>query len=73
MEQAMLLVYTLLIAVSVAVLAGVVVAIYASAMIARPLPERMDRTTMLLGNEPTQPRTNPGPASMRHALHRPQV
>jgi hypothetical protein len=47
----MWLVYTLLITVSVTVLTGVAVAIYASAMIARPSPERKDRAAMLRGND----------------------
>lgn len=67
-------IYILLVTVSVPVLAGLIAAIYASAMIARPLPERMHRASMLRGNEPTEPRTDPKPArSMRHALHRPQA
>jgi hypothetical protein len=64
----MWIIYILLVTVSVPVVAGLVLAIYASAMIAKPLPERMHRATMLCGNEPTEPRYIPQPIrSMRHA------
>jgi hypothetical protein len=70
----MWVIYILLVTVSVPVFAVLVLAIYASAIIARPLPERMHRATMLRDNGPTEPRANPRPPrSIRNALHRPQA
>jgi hypothetical protein len=51
----MWIIYILLVTFSVAVVAGIILVIYASAIIARPWPERMHRATMMSCNEPTEP------------------
>jgi hypothetical protein len=52
----MWIIYIVLATVAASVVAAVAFAIYASAVIARPLEERMHRATMLCVNEPTEPR-----------------
>jgi hypothetical protein len=59
----MWIIYILLVAIAVPVVGALVLAIYASALIARPLQERMHRATMLNLDEPTEPRLIPKPGA----------
>ncbi len=59
----MWIIYILLVAIIAPVVGALVFAIYASALIARPLQERMHRATMLNFNEPTEPLLIPKPGA----------
>jgi hypothetical protein len=59
----MWIIYILLVAITVLVVAALVLAIYASALIARPLQERMHRAAMLNFSEPTEHRFIPEPGA----------